>query len=80
MTSKGQMTVPKEIRDLLGLKPGDKVEFAPEGDDKVVMRRAKVRSITDLFGILPAGILPETNEELDEMIGDAVVERYLRSR
>ena len=32
MTSKGRLTLPKEIRDRLGLKPGDKVEFVPNGE------------------------------------------------
>ncbi len=31
MTSKGQMTVPKDVRDRLGLRPGDKVEFDEDG-------------------------------------------------
>lgn len=40
MTSKGQVTVPKRLRDYLGLQPGAEVEFElrPEGD--VVVRRA----------------------------------------
>lgn len=32
LTSKGQVTIPKEIRDILGLKPGDRVVFVLEGD------------------------------------------------
>jgi AbrB family looped-hinge helix DNA binding protein len=30
MTSKGQVTVPKTVRDRLGLKPGDEIEFVEE--------------------------------------------------
>lgn len=30
LTSKGQMTVPKRVRDRLGLRPGDKVEVVEE--------------------------------------------------
>jgi len=40
MTSKGQVTVPKEIRDLLGLKPGDRVAFVIEGDGRARVFRA----------------------------------------
>jgi AbrB family looped-hinge helix DNA binding protein len=36
MTSKGQVTIPKEIRDILGVKPGGDVGFAHE-DGKVVL-------------------------------------------
>ncbi|HEY6321286.1 MAG TPA: AbrB/MazE/SpoVT family DNA-binding domain-containing protein [Thermoanaerobaculia bacterium] len=41
MTSKGQVTVPKRLRDYLGLEPGAAVEFElrPEGD--VVVRPAR---------------------------------------
>jgi AbrB family looped-hinge helix DNA binding protein len=33
MTSKGQLTIPKEVRTLLDLKPGDKVELLPDGKE-----------------------------------------------
>jgi antitoxin PrlF len=40
MTSKGQVTVPKPMRDALGLKPGSKVVFEYQGNGKAVIRRA----------------------------------------
>ena len=80
MTSKGQLTIPKKVRMLLDLKPGDKVELLDRGNGEVVMRRMGSLSLTDLFGILPAGCLPATNEELDELIGEAVVEHVLGKR
>ncbi len=30
MTSKGQVTIPKEVRERLGLRPGDELEFLEE--------------------------------------------------
>jgi AbrB family looped-hinge helix DNA binding protein len=36
ISSKGQVTVPQEIRDRLGLSPGDRVEFVIEGDRTVI--------------------------------------------
>jgi AbrB family looped-hinge helix DNA binding protein len=51
MTSKGQTTIPKDIRDGLGLKPKDKLHFTLLPDGTVVMR-AKKRSILDLAGAL----------------------------
>jgi AbrB family looped-hinge helix DNA binding protein len=51
VTSKGQTTIPKAIRDGLGLKAGDKVRFTLLSDGTVIMR-AKKRSIRDLFGAL----------------------------
>ena len=36
ITIKGQVTIPKEIREELGLKPGDKVIFRKEGENIVL--------------------------------------------
>ncbi|HVA23746.1 MAG TPA: AbrB/MazE/SpoVT family DNA-binding domain-containing protein [Chloroflexota bacterium] len=41
LTSKGQVTIPKDIRDRLGLKPGSQVEFV-EQDGRVVVRRKRI--------------------------------------
>ena len=38
MTSKGQVTVPKRIRDYLGLKPGSEVRFRYTGDGKILLQ------------------------------------------
>jgi AbrB family looped-hinge helix DNA binding protein len=43
LTSKGQVTIPKRIRDAMNLAPGSSVDFAvnPEGD--IVIRKAGAR-------------------------------------
>jgi antitoxin PrlF len=51
LTSKVQITIPKEIRDSLGLQPGDRMTFTLMPDSTVVMR-VKTRSIMDLAGLL----------------------------
>jgi len=51
LTSKGQTTIPKEIRDSLGMKPGDRMTFTLMPDETVVMR-VKRKSIVDLAGVL----------------------------
>lgn len=40
ITSKGQVTIPKRIRDYLGLAAGEKVEFELGADGRVIVRRA----------------------------------------
>ena len=50
LTSRGQATIPKSIRDALHLQPGDRVEFIVE-DDRVVLRRADA-DLTALDGLL----------------------------
>lgn len=49
LTSKGQTTIPKDIRDALGLQPSDELVFTLLSDGSVVMR-AKTRSLRDLAG------------------------------
>jgi AbrB family looped-hinge helix DNA binding protein len=43
MTSKGQVTIPKPVRDFLGLKPGSAVEFELVSDGRVVLKPARGR-------------------------------------
>lgn len=49
LTSKGQTTIPKEIRDSLGLKPKDRLNFTLLHDGTVIMR-VKNKSMLDLVG------------------------------
>jgi len=51
LTSKGQTTIPKEIREQLGLKSGDRMTFTLMPDSTVVMR-FKNKNLKDLAGIL----------------------------
>jgi AbrB family looped-hinge helix DNA binding protein len=51
LTSKGQTTIPKEIRDGLGLKPQDAIHYTLLPDGTVIMR-AKKRSVGELYGLL----------------------------
>lgn len=41
LTSKGQVTIPKAIRDHLGLKPGNKVTFLSDRQGRVVVEAVK---------------------------------------
>jgi antitoxin PrlF len=51
LTSKGQMTIPKAIRDSLGMKAGDRMTFTLMPDGLVVLR-VKNKRVSDLGGIL----------------------------
>jgi antitoxin PrlF len=50
LTSKGQITVPKAVRDGLGLKPGDQVLFRLEKGRATL---ARTRDFLDLAGSVP---------------------------
>lgn len=51
LTSKGQITIPADIRKALGLSTGERVVFTQLDDGTTVMR-AKTRSIAELKGLL----------------------------
>lgn len=78
VTSKGQITLPKEVRKRLRLRAGAKVGFALKSDVSVVMRPVE-HSIRDMFGILGKPPRSLTLEEMDEVIKQAAVDRYRRA-
>ncbi|NLD70961.1 MAG: AbrB/MazE/SpoVT family DNA-binding domain-containing protein [Limnobacter sp.] len=45
MTVKGQVTIPKKVRDALRLSPGDGVEFAVNAQGEIVVRKAGRRAV-----------------------------------
>lgn len=71
ISSKGQVTVPQEIRLRLGLEPGDRVEFVVE-EGKTIIRRARDHEnpfeayAGVLAGTFPGGV-QEINAWVDEM-------------
>lgn len=77
ITSKGQTTIPVEVRERLGLKPGDMLDY--EVRDGLMIVRKK-RSALELAGILHD---PERKalslEEMENAIAGGIVERYERS-
>jgi AbrB family looped-hinge helix DNA binding protein len=77
MTSKGQITVPKDVRLKLGLKPGDRIRFLLEADGRVRLMPAK-RDISELVGILPRPKRALSIEEMEDAIGRAVADRFMR--
>ena len=75
LTSKGQLTIPKSVRDSLHLHTGDRVAFVVHGETEVVMKPV-TKSVDDVFGRLhSAGQPHRTVEEMNA----AVAER-MRSR
>ena len=50
MTSKGQVTIPKEVRAALGLEPGDRIDFRIAKGGAEIKRQA---SLADLSGTVP---------------------------
>lgn len=68
LTSKGQLTLPKAIRDLLRLGVGDRVDFIVKDDRTVVLRPATV-DVRELKGLLhKKGIKPLSVEQVNAII------------
>ena len=79
VTSKGQTTVPKEVRDFLGLEEGTQVEWTLDEAGKATVKPRKLRAV-DLAGMLgPSPVGPLTIEQMNEGIAQAVRERFERS-
>ena len=59
LTSKGQTTIPREVREFLKVKSGDKLEFKINAEDQTVSLKAVNLHVSDLRGILKrAGMKP----------------------
>lgn len=72
VTDKGQITLPKALRDRLGIGPGTKVEFVLQPDDTVRLR-VLARGSSNLFGLLAAsGEAARSPEQIDAGIAAAV--------
>ncbi len=64
---KGQVVIPKEIRDQLGIRPGDRVSFWCDGDSVSVRRVGDIRSLI--------GILPSEPSLADELLAERRADR-----
>jgi antitoxin PrlF len=46
VTSKGQITIPSDVRELIGVRAGDKVLFVKMDDGAVVLRNSTLEEVT----------------------------------
>jgi AbrB family looped-hinge helix DNA binding protein len=80
LTSKGQITVPKPIREHLHVAEGDQVDFAIAANGDVIMHRI-TGSITALAGLLHRPNRKTiTQEEMDQAIAGAVSDQARKRR
>jgi antitoxin PrlF len=66
VTSKGQVTLPKSVRERLGVEAGDRLEFVESGEGFLVV--AATRDIRSLKGIIGRPKKPVTIEEMNVAI------------
>ena len=67
VTSKGQITIPKEVRDALGLESGHQVSFLLR-EDGVVEMYPKTVDLMSLYGFLRPSVRGVTLEDMEEAI------------
>lgn len=69
VTSKGQITIPIQVRKALRLKPGSRIDFY-EGEDGMYVLWPKTGSIMEMRGCLPKPERPITIEEMHQAVLD----------
>jgi AbrB family looped-hinge helix DNA binding protein len=67
VTSKGQITIPVELRTELNLKPGDPIFFARDPDGRYVLfpKNGSIQRLKGMFGKFPRVV---SLEEMDDAI------------
>ena len=75
VTSKGQVTIPLEVRERLGIEAGTRVQFVPRADGtwEFVAAGGSVASIRGMF----ASRDDITLDDVDNAIAEAITERFL---
>jgi len=67
ITSKGQITIPKDIRSLLSLQSGDRIDFVVDDQGKVSFIPV-TKNVTSLKGIVAKPAKPVSIEDMDATI------------
>ena len=76
-TQRNQVTIPVEVRRLLGLKPRDKVAFTIEDEGKVRLAAASF-SLESAYGSVKPSTSPEDFDEVSRSAKDAKTEDTAR--
>lgn len=79
ITSKGQATIPKPIREFLGLQPGDRVKFFVHPDGSVVL--LPKLSASAIRGMVKSrNARPVTTEQMTAAVAESAFSRNPRRR
>jgi antitoxin PrlF len=79
VSPKGQLTLPKALREKLGVVHGGTVRMGMEESGRAFVDAPKPKGLLELVKLLPKAKRHVTLEEMDEGIAEAVTERYLRA-
>ena len=73
LSSKGQATIPKAVRERLQIKPGDRFKFFIHPDGVILLPKI---STARLKGMIPKPAKPVSLEEMDRAIQEGATERF----
>ena len=81
VTSKGQVTIPKKVRERLGIKVGDRLVFRFDRDGRLVVEPESPARLGSVPGLLRhlARSRPITVEEMDEAIRSHVATQHTKA-
>lgn len=77
VSSKGQATIPKAVRERLHLRPGDRFKFLFHPDGVIILPKI---STSRLKGMIPKPARPVSLEEIDVAIETGATERFRRKK
>jgi antitoxin PrlF len=77
LSSKGQVTIPKSVRDRLQIKPGDRFKFFFHPDGVIILPRIPTAR---LKGMIPKPSKPVSFKEMDRAIEAGATQRFRRKK
>ena len=77
LSSKGQVTIPKAVRDRLQIKSGDRFKFFFHPDGVIILPKI---STARLKGMIPKPAHSVSLEEMDRAIAEGATERFRRGK
>ena len=77
LSSKGQVTIPKAVRDRLRINPGDRFKFFFHPDGVIILPKI---STVRLKGMIPKPARPVSAEQIDRAIEEGATERFRRRK
>jgi AbrB family looped-hinge helix DNA binding protein len=78
LTSKGQITIPKAVRERLNIEPGDRLVFREQPDGSIVIE-AETADVLALAGTLKSRVRRVTVDDMSDAASGGALVRYKRS-
>lgn len=74
VTTKGQVTIPKDVRDRLGIKPSDRVDFVVKDDHVILIPVRPLRELRGVVRAMPGSSLASERRKAKRAVASRVKE------